>query len=131
MKPTILMLAMLCTLTATTQAKQIPANNGSYSITLGKLADVFGAFHAHRQGDFASLNWNVVSDEVASFRIERSYDGEFFTTVDEVSPSDSRWNRYTDNSVEPGIIYYRVIAIMNDGTEESSSTEVVKIVKHK
>ena len=100
-------------------------------ITVVKPAAVFGTFHAHRQGDFASLNWNVLTDEATSFIIQRSYDGEFFQDVAEVTPAGGRWNRYTDNTVEPGLIYYRIVAYSNGEAIETSATELVKIVKHK
>jgi hypothetical protein len=95
------------------------------------LADVFGSFHVHRQGDFATLDWNASIEGVSAFAIERSYDGEYFDMIDAVSPDASRWNRYTDITVEPGIIYYRVAAWMEDGTIQYSTIETVKIVKHK
>ena len=102
------------------------------NFTSKQLAEVFGTFHVHRQGDFASLNWNVTSENVASFNIERSYDGTNFELVAIVLPNAARWNRYTDQTVEPGIIYYRIIAVMNNGSpDEYSATEMVKIVKHK
>jgi len=94
-------------------------------------AEVFGNFHVHRQGDFASLNWSVVSGNVHSFNIERSYDGEFFELIAIVTPESTRWNRYVDKTVEPGVIYYRIIAVMNSGADEWSTTESVKIVRHK
>ncbi len=132
MKTTALSLVVLLTVSASASAKPIPANNIHVSRIVAKSSDVFGAFHIHRQGDFASLNWNVTSDAATSFVIERSYDGEFFDEIDEVSADPKRWNRYTDNTVEPGIIYYRISAYdANGGLLGVSSTEVVKIVKHK
>jgi hypothetical protein len=113
-------------------AKPFPTNNFSKSTSaVVQTTSVFGTFHAHREGDFASLNWNVNADGISAFAIERSYDGEFFDMIDAVTPDPTRWNRYTDATVEPGIIYYRVVAWMDDGTIEYSTTEVVKIVKHK
>jgi hypothetical protein len=100
-------------------------------VSVKHLADVFSTFHVHRQGDFASLNWNVNSDNIASFSIERSYDNDFFSFLTNVTPDAGRWNRYLDTSVEPGFIYYRITAVMNDGSVEESTVEMVKIVKHK
>ena len=112
--------------------KPLPLSKSSGSSFSSKqLSDVFETFHVHRQGDFASLNWNVSEGNVASFNIERSYDGIFFDLIATVAPDDSRWNRYTDETVEPGVIYYRITAVMNDGPDEYSATESVKIVKHK
>ena len=112
-------------------AKPLPQGNPVATISPKKIADAFGAFHVHRQGDFASLNWNIVTDNVHSFNIERSYDGEFFELIAIVMPGSTRWNRYVDKTVEPGVIYYRIIAVLNVGPDEWSTTESVKIVKHK
>jgi hypothetical protein len=112
-------------------AKPLPQENPVATISPKKMADAFGAFHVHRQGDYASLNWNVVTGNVLLFNIERSYDGEFFELIAIVTPESTRWNRYVDKTVEPGVIYYRIIAVMNDGADEWSTTESVKIVKHK
>lgn len=132
MKTTALSIVVLLTVSASASAKPIPANNISVSKIVAKSSDVFGAFHVHRQGDFASLNWNMTTDAATSFVIERSYDGEFFNVIDEVSADPKRWNRYTDNTVEPGVIYYRITAYDANGESLGvSSTEVVKIVKHK
>ena len=132
---TITTLALALIITAgTAYAKPLPLSNSPISkITSKQMAEVFGTFHAHRQGNFASLNWNVTTGNVASFRIERSYELDFFVveTIATVTPSEGRWNRYTDQTVEPGLIYYRLIAVMNDGSEEYSPIESVKIVKHK
>ena len=112
--------------------KPLPISKNAVSNFSSKqLSDVFETFHIHRQGDFASLNWNVSAGNVVSFNIERSYDGIFFDPIATVTPDDSRWNRYTDETVEPGIIYYRITAVMDDGSNERSATESVKIVKHK
>ena len=132
MKTTALSLVVLLTVSASASAEPIPANNLHVSKIVAKSSEVFGAFHIHRQGDFASLNWNVTSDAATSFVIERSYDGEFFTEIAEVGSDPSRWNRYIDNTVEPGIIYYRMTAYDANGDSLGiSSTESVKIVKHK
>lgn len=132
---TITTLALALIITAgTAYSKPLPLSNSPISkATSRQIAEVFGTFHIHRQGNFASLNWNVTTGNVASFRIERSYDTEFFLSenIATVVPSDARWNRYIDQTVEPGVIYYRIIAVMNDGSEECSAIESVKIVKHK
>jgi hypothetical protein len=113
-------------------ARQLPANKISNSpVSLTKVAAVFGSFTAHREHDAAALSWTANIDGVSCFAIERSYDGEFFDLIDEVAPEAGRWNRYLDNTVDPGVIYYRISAWMNDGSIETSIVQVVKIVKHK
>lgn len=90
----------------------------------------FGSFNVHRQHNSAALSWGFNSADVSGFIIQRSYDGTNFDTIDQVGLSSARWNRYLDNTVEPGIIYYKIIAIMNDGSREDSPVSSVRIVKH-
>jgi hypothetical protein len=129
---TIITLSSVLLLSVFAFAKQSPSNHSStITIAVTQATGVFGTFHVHRQGDFATLDWNANIEGVSAFAIERSYDGEFFDMIDAVAPDASHWNKYTDTSVEPGIIYYRVVAWMDDGSIEYSTIETVKIVKHK
>ena len=138
MKTTALTLVVLMTVTGSAFAKPIPSSNAHPIKVAAKFTDVFGTFHVHRQGDFASLNWNVTSDAATSFLIERSYDNpatsdvQYFSDVATVSADARRWNRYTDNTVDPGVIYYRITAFDANGVCVGvSEIESVKIVKHK
>ena len=110
-------------------AKPVPVT--SIAHLSSQSLSVFESFTAHRNGDVAILNWIFSSEEVTSFVIQRSYDNEFFDDIAEVTPESTHWNRYTDETVEPGIIYYRIVAFSNGVAIETSATEEVKIVKHK
>ena len=92
----------------------------------------FGRFNAHRQQKGIGLSWNMVAnDRIQGFVIERSYDGEWFEEVGQAGFQSSNHYRFTDGSVYPGYLYYRVIAILEDGTEDVSATECVRIVSRK
>jgi len=92
----------------------------------------FGRFNAHRQQKGIGLSWNMVANErIQGFVIERSYDGEWFEEVGQTGFQNSNHYRFTDGSVYPGYLYYRVVAIMDNGTEDVSTTEVVRIVSRK
>lgn len=132
MKTLIFTSAFLVIATVSVFAKPLPSStNSRLQREKAPLASVFESFTAHRQGDAAILNWIVSSEEVTSFVIQRSYDNEYWNDIDEVTPETTHWNRYTDETVEPGIIYYRIVAFANGVPVESSATEQVKIVKHK
>ena len=137
MKTTALSLVVVLTVSASASAEPIPANNLHVSKIVAKSSEVFGAFHIHRQGDFASLNWNVTSAAATTFFIERSYDNpeggeQYFSPVATVDADPNRWNRYTDNTVDPGVIWYRITALdANGNVMDVSDVESVKIVKHK
>jgi hypothetical protein len=94
-----------------------------------KVENVFRSFILHRQHDGITLNWAVSSSSITSFVIEKSYDGEYFESVDLPITTVGRWNRAMDTEVFPGYIHYRVTAILGDGTECTSTVQVVRIVK--
>ena len=89
-------------------------------------------FMVHRQGNGVTLMWTVAfPGQVAGYVIERSYDGEFFETISELSRNNNSRCRFTDNNVYPGYISYRVKAIMQDGSVEESGVETIRIVSRK
>ena len=92
---------------------------------------VFGSFNLHRQHDGVSINWTVSTNNISSYIIQKSYDGEYFDNVDLAVTSVGRWNRSIDNDVFPGYIHYRIIAVLNDGTECYSPVQVIRIVRRK
>lgn len=93
---------------------------------------VFGAFNAHRQQSGVALAWNTTLDnDIVSFSIERSYDGSNFSVIANVAPSLNAWQRFKDDAVFPGYIYYKIAAHMTDGTIQYSSVEMVRLVSKK
>jgi hypothetical protein len=95
----------------------------------GTKAATFKQFNVHRQGSDVSLNWSIASFSVTEFRIERSYDGEFFDVIGTMPCSGTAIHRYRDVSVFPGTIWYRITALKADQTEESAATESVRLMK--
>lgn len=91
----------------------------------------FGSFNVHRQHNSAALSWIFNSSAVTGYIIQRSYDGTYFVTVAQVGRNSGHWNKYLDNAVEPGTIYYKIIAVMNDGSREESPVATVRIVRHR
>jgi hypothetical protein len=91
----------------------------------------FSSFRAHRQGKAGVTSaWTVSSNDIVQFIVERSYDGEFFDSVDSVDFNGSSSYKYTDKEIYPGLIYYRIAAVKSDGTTEYSPVETVRIVQH-
>ena len=90
----------------------------------------FGNFNVHRQHNSAALSW-IYSGNVSSFIIQRSYDGSYFNTIHQQSAGSGHWNKFLDSTVEPGTIYYKIIAVNNDGSMEDSPVATVRIVRHR
>jgi hypothetical protein len=119
-----------CTLILITSAIASPLpSTKPQSVSIAKFTNEFSKFNVHRQAKGVVLDW-VFTDpnNVVSFRIERSYDGTFFERVTEV-PATGR-NQYKDEDVFPGHIYYRVAALMYDGSTIYSNVDVVRIVRN-
>ena len=93
--------------------------------------ETFNYFRAHRQGSGVTLNWGMSSmADVDYFRIERSDNGEFFNYFLELPNNGSNRQSWRDGSVFPGYNHYRVVYVMNDGTEIYTETKTVRIVQH-
>lgn len=100
------------------------------AVSTSTANNVFGRINAHRKQTGISLTWSAYSAAgISSFVIERSWDGIYFESIDEVEAIDGV-NRYQDNDIYPGHLYYRIVAVMNDGTQIASDIEMVKIVKN-
>lgn len=91
----------------------------------------FGQFNVHRQHNSASVNWIFTSSNVSGFLVQRSYDGVYFNTIAEQGLSNGHWNKFLDTTVEPGTVYYRIIAIMDDNSRQESPVAEVRIVRHR
>ena len=91
----------------------------------------FGNFNVHRQQNSAALSWIFNTTGVSGFVIKRSYDGSWFETVGQQSPGSGHWNKFLDATVEPGTVYYKIVAVMNDGSNEESPITQVRIVRHR
>jgi hypothetical protein len=98
--------------------------------SLSSSSGVFSTFQAHRKQNGVALAWTVNTPGIDDFIIERSYDGSLFETIDHVPPVTGARNKYQDNTVLPGYIYYRAKAVLADGTVDYSETVMVRIVRH-
>jgi hypothetical protein len=90
------------------------------------------SFRAHRQGKDIALTWTGVAAGVATFNVERSYDGEYFEVIGSVERTGARSYKFSDELVPPGFMYYQITCLDDNGQEVSkSAVEVVRIVQRK
>lgn len=97
----------------------------------------FSFFRTHRQGRFgATSTWGMDSENgVQHYSLERTYEDPTdpyanWETICIMACSNSRSYKFTDTSLFPGYITYRVKAKMNDGSETISFITTVHIVSH-
>lgn len=125
---TILTIAFVAFLAITTSAV---ATNVHPSYTQGTTNSCFSYFRAHRQMNGAGLMWAVNQQGVSEFKVEFSYDGDFYEEVATVPAHGSAQYKYTHRDVLPGILYYRIKAVMTDGSTNDSQPQTVRIVSRK
>lgn len=95
------------------------------------LVNGFEHFRVHRQGNAVALSWAVGTPDVVAFTIERSYDGEFFEPINQMSCSGSSVHKFNDEAVYPGVISYRIVALHSDGSVEHSAVKSLRIVQRR
>lgn len=125
---TILTFAFVAFLAITTSAV---ATDVHPSYTQGTTTSCFSYFRVHRQQNGAGMMWAVNHTDVTDFKIERSYDGEFFEEVTALPGNGASAYRFTDKEVFPGYIHYRITALRADGSTEQSTVEMIRIVSRK
>jgi hypothetical protein len=125
MKALILLCGLFVNSSAEVSASPLPVSN------VAKAFNGFDAFHAHRQHNSVAMAWTHTSSTVTNFIIQHSYDGISFNTIDQVPCESGGWNNYKDDAALPGFNYYRIGAVLSDGTIDYSDTECVRIVRRK
>ena len=124
---TLISLAFLSMIAITTSA--VGTTESTSQLSSVTVTNGFKFFRAHRQGPGVALSWANMASDVVSFKVERSYDGEYFDVVSEAGCNGNAMHKFADNDVFPGIVYYRIIAVKANGAEEISTIESVRIVR--
>ncbi|MBL7740514.1 MAG: hypothetical protein JNK14_14950 [Chitinophagaceae bacterium] len=97
----------------------------------------FSFFRTHRQGkNDITATWGLTSvDGVVSFIVQKTYQDpadpySYWEDVTTVIANPSRSFKYTDENVLPGQMYYRITAMMADGSSVISEVSGVRILSH-
>ena len=112
-----------------------PNNDGvRYGATASVTANSFHEFSYfrihHQSKKYVVLNQGITSPAgVSSFRVERSYDGEFYDVISEPACNSSTRFSWKDEGIFPGTIYYRIGCVMNDGSCHYSAIETIRVVQ--
>ena len=106
-------------------------------VTIAKKQEYsFAFFRTHHQGKGVTAEWGLTSNVgVTGFIVERTYEDptDPYSVWEDIAalPSDQvRSFKYTDTSVFPGYINYRVVAFTIDGSSIVSDVSGVRIVSH-
>ncbi|HVF97242.1 MAG TPA: hypothetical protein VM871_07985 [Flavisolibacter sp.] len=101
------------------------------------LSTAFAFLRTHRQGSGITATWALTATAgVTGFAVQRTDEDPFdpFATwqnVGSVPVTGERSFSYHDEQVLPGMIHYRIVALMNDGSTVMSEISGVRIVSRK
>jgi hypothetical protein len=103
--------------------------------SLKKTTDTFSFVRTHRQGKGAVISWAFSSSNASGFTVERTNEDPtdpyaVWVDVSDTPCNSSRSYKSQDPNPFPGLINYRVIAIMNDGSTVTSDISTIKIMSH-
>lgn len=94
----------------------------------------FTFFRTHRQGRGITASWGVSSGAgIVGFQLQKTYEDPtdpyaIWEDISSVPCNGSRSYKSTDESVFPGNINYRVVALKADGSSSASGLSAVRIV---
>ena len=100
-----------------------------------KTTDSFSFIRCHRQGKGIAVTWGFNSANVVSFAVQRTDQDptdqySVWECVCNQDANSSRSYKYHDINVYPGLMTYKVVALMNDGNTITSAMDQVRIVAH-
>lgn len=103
------------------------------SMAATPIANGFDFVRSHRQGKGASISWAFSTGGASSFALQRTYEDPtdpyaVWEPVCTMQSNNSRSYKFNDENVFPGIINYRVVALLSDGTTTTSDITSVRIV---
>jgi len=98
-------------------------------------SDGFSFVRTHRQGKGAEVSWSFSSTNASGFAVQRTNEDpndpySVWIDVSSVNCNSSRSYKCHDENPFPGLINYRVIAVMSDGNTITSDVSTVKIMAH-
>jgi hypothetical protein len=131
----ILSTAVLLVNTEVNFSSYLPDNKQAKVISVQNTE--FSFFRTHRQSKTdITATWGLVSEEgVTGFTVQRTYEDptdpySSWENIKSVSCDASHSYKYTDENVLAGLINYRIVAQLEDGTSVTSEVSTVKIVAH-
>lgn len=107
--------------------------NGSVKVIKPQSTD-FAFFRTHRQGKGVTATWGLTSTNgTGCFMVQRTYQDAndpyaFWEDLNYVPCTPSRSFKWTDENVFPGLISYRIVAYLYDGSTVTSGISQQKIV---
>ncbi len=95
----------------------------------------FTALHGHRQGSGIMLMWSMSNNQyVTQYRIESTYEDPtdpYSVWINKGTVQNSRngMQQFTESTVLPGTMYYRIYARLNNGNVICSDICTIRIVR--
>ena len=88
------------------------------------------SFTAFPQGNYVKLNWQISEEKnVAHYDVQYSTNNHDFITIANIAATNSRYYSMLHQSPAPGLVYYRLKTVDNDGKASVSEIRSVKFGK--
>jgi hypothetical protein len=100
-----------------------------------KVTDTFSFLRTHRQGKGAVVTFGFSSSNASGFTVQRTNDdptdpATLWFDVGTCVCNSSRSYKVSDTPPFAGLVNYRVIAALNDGSTVCSDVSTIKIMSH-
>lgn len=113
------------------------SKNGKPGASGPSTDPIFGVLRTHRQAKGIAADWSLSNmNGVIGFSVQRTYEDPndefaYWEELSTIACDASRRFSYNDKEVFPGVISYRIAALMEDGTTVFSEISSVRIVSRK
>lgn len=136
MKTSYLLLSAVLVAAITLSFRSANTQGGTAEETgiTAKSSNAFSFLRTHRQAKGVTATWGMTSaEEVLDFAIQRTYEDPsdpyaYWENLATIPSSSMRSFTYTDKEVFPGTIYYRIVALLTDGSRVQSEISSVRII---
>jgi hypothetical protein len=135
--PTLLVAVLIITcswITPTKSSVCLPASERAAIKT--NSGENFSFFRTHRQGKGVTSTWGLIAnDGVTDFVVQQTYEDPadpyaYWSDLATIPCNGDRSFKYTDATVYPGFVSYRIVAINGLAVVDVTNVSTVHIVQH-
>lgn len=131
MKTTMLMAAICCCFQAS--ANEVPVHSAPAVSVTKNFNPSFSFVRGHKQGKNTTVTWGMNSNAgISNFIVECTYEDpndpySVWQPVGNMPCTNSPIFKFTDAPVLPGILNYRIIAVLNNNSTVTSGIYSIEI----
>lgn len=131
MKTTLIMAAIFCCFQAS--ANEVPVQKAPAVSVTTIFNPSFSFIRGHKQGKNTTVTWGMTYNTgISNFIVERTYEDPFdpysvWQTVGMIPCTNMPIFKFTDSPFLPGILNYRIIAVLHNNSTVTSGIFSIEI----